>query len=98
MRITVLGSQAIDRLVVGVDSGLWEDMTINTLIPGPVEEVSQDGEFRFEFGPLPAGQSLLIKIDAQINPDVLGGNEGAVTAYDGDRQLVDMPVRMEVLP
>ena len=98
MRITVESDQPIERLVVGIGAALWEDMTINTMIPSPAEEASVDGEFRFDFGPLPAGQSLLVKVDAQINPDVLGGNEGTVTAYDGDRQLVGMPVRMEVLP
>ena len=57
-----------------------------------------DGEFRFEFAPLEAGSSLLVKIDGQINPDILGGNAGTVTFYDGQEALVTLPIRMEVLP
>lgn len=98
MRLTVESTQALGSLVVGIDAALWEDMTVNTLIPAPAEEGSLDGEFRFEFGPVPASQSFLIKIDAQINPDALGGNDGTLTAYDGDRPLVELPVRIEVLP
>ena len=98
MRIMVESDQPIERLVLGIDAAIWEDITVNTLIPAPAEEASVDGEFRFDFGPLPAAQSLLVKADAQINPDVLGGNEGTVTVYDGDRQLAILPVRIQVLP
>lgn len=98
MRIVVEATDAIDRLVVGVDAALWEDLTVNTLIPAAAEEASKDGEFLFDFGALPPAQSFLIKIDAQINPDALGGNAGTLTAYDGDRPLVELPLHMDVLP
>jgi hypothetical protein len=87
MRITVDTRDRIDRPVLEVAATLWEDFTINTLIPAPVEEGSLDGAFR-----------LLIKVDAQINPDILGGNAGMVTLYDGEQALVSLPVEIEVLP
>ena len=98
MRVTLESTVAIARPVLGVDASLWEDFTVNSFIPAAVGESSEDGEFRFEFGPMDAGASLLVKIDAQINPDTLGGNAGVVTVYDGDQSLVSLPVQIEVLP
>ena len=98
MRITIQVTRQIDQLVLGVDEKLWRDFTINTLIPTPAEELSMNGEFRFEFGAMEAGQSRVVKIDGQINPDAMGINSGMLRAYDGEQLLVEMPVRFEVLP
>jgi hypothetical protein len=98
MRIRLDASQAIARPVLGVDASVWEDLTINTFIPAATDESSGDGEFRFEFAPLAAGSTLLVKVDAQINPDILGGNAGTVTVYDGQEALASLPIRIEVLP
>ena len=98
MRIRLDADERVSRPVLGVGASLWEDITINTFIPAATDESSVDGEFRFEFAPVEAGSSLLIKIDGQINPDILGGNAGTVTVYDGQEPLVSLPIRMEVLP
>jgi hypothetical protein len=45
-----------------------------------------------------AGSTFDLKIDAQVNPDILGGNQGAVTIYDGDRSVTDVDVDVTVLP
>jgi hypothetical protein len=98
MRITLDATEEITRPVLGVDASIWEDLTVNTFIPAAVDESSEDGEFRFEFATLEAGSRLLVKVDAQINPDILGGNAGVVTVYDGGEALVSLPVTIEVLP
>ena len=43
MRLQVDAHERIDELVVGIDASLWEDFTINTLIPAAAEEASEDG-------------------------------------------------------
>jgi hypothetical protein len=98
IRIRLDAEAAIARPVLGVEASLWEDITVNTFIPTATDESSVAGEFRFEFAPLEAGSSLLVKIDGQINPDIFGGNAGTVTVYDGQEALVNLPIRMEVLP
>ena len=98
MRLTVEATTGIAELVIGIDQALWEDMTVNTMIPAATEEVSEDGEFRFTFGELPAGTSFMLKVDAQVNPDIVGGNSGTITVYDGDEPLVDQSIEMAVLP
>jgi hypothetical protein len=98
MRITVAAEEPIHELVIGIDQGLWEDLTINTMIPAATDETSENGEFRFTFAQLAANTQFLFKVDAQINPDILGGNEGMVTAYDGDVALVETRIEYGVLP
>jgi hypothetical protein len=98
MRIGVESDEPITELVVGIDQAIWEDMTVNTLIPAATDESSADGEFRFTFAEQPAGTPFLLKIDAQVNPDILGGNAGTVTVYDGDEALVEAAVDIGVLP
>jgi hypothetical protein len=98
LRITVTGSERVGRLVLGIDASLWEDFTINTFIPGAEAETSREGEFLFDFGELAAGETLLVKVDAQINPDKLGANSGTLTAYDGDQALTELALTIEVRP
>lgn len=98
MRLRVESDAPIGEVVIGVEEELWEDVTVNTLIPAAAEEQSQDGEFRFTFTELDAGTPFLMKVDAQVNPDILGGNEGTVTVYDGETALVEVRVEMTVLP
>ena len=98
MRIGVESDEPIGELVVGIDQAIWEDMTINTFIPTATEESSGDGEFRFTFAQLPAGTPFLLKIDAQINPDILGGNQGTITVYDAEQRLVETGIDIGVLP
>jgi hypothetical protein len=98
MRVSVESDGVIGELGIGVSQALWEDFTVNTVLPAPTEERSAGGEFRFRFGPLAAGATFLLKIDLQVNPDIVGGNDGVVTVYDGDRVLTQVGVSITVLP
>lgn len=98
IRITVESDEPIEELVIGVDQALWEDMTVNTMIPAPSEEEGVDGEFRFTFAELAPETPFLLKVDLQVNPDIVGGNEGSVSIYDGEEPLTAASVEIAVLP
>jgi hypothetical protein len=98
MRVTIESGEPIGELAIGIDQALWEDMTVNTLIPAATDETSEDGEFRFTFAELAAGTPFLFKVDVQVNPDIFGGNEGVVTVYDGEEELTRVGVEIAVLP
>ncbi len=98
MRVRLQAAEPIAELAIGIEESLWEDMTVNTMIPGAAEEASADGEARFTFAELPAGTSFLFKIDLQVNPDILGGNAGTITLYDGETELVATDLSITVLP
>jgi hypothetical protein len=98
MRVSVEAGSAIENLAIGVDKALWEDMTVNTMIPAATEETGMDGEFRFTFGRIEEGATFDLKIDLQVNPDIVGGNAGAITLYDGERPLTSVDIGLLVLP
>ena len=98
MRVSVASDHALDDLVIGVEDGLWADMTVNTMIPAAADEASADGEFRFTFAELEANTPFLLKVDLQVNPDIVAGNDGAVTVYDGQEPLTSTDVSIRVLP
>jgi hypothetical protein len=98
MRVAVTADEPITELVIGVEEGLWEDMTVNTMIPAASDEESADGEVRFTFAELDANTTFLLKIDLQVNPDIVAGNGGAVTVYDGEEPLATADVGITVLP
>lgn len=98
IRIRVESEEPIAELGIGVAHGLWEDVTVNTMIPAASGEKSEDGEFRFTFGELAAGVPFLLKVDLQVNPDIVGGNQGLVTVYDGNEALTQVSVAITVLP
>ena len=98
MRIRVEAEEPLTELVIGVEDSVWEDITVNTMIPAASEEENLDGETRFTFSELAAGSEFLFKIDAQVNPDILGANSGRVTVYDGEDEIVATDISISVLP
>ena len=98
LRLTLVSEESLVAPTIGVDASLWRDMTVNTMIPSPTDETSEDGELRFAYGPFEADTEFLWKVDLQVNPDIVLGNEGTITVYDGERPLVAVDVSIQVLP
>lgn len=97
MELEIVRQAGFDSLVVGIDASLLRDLTINSFYPG-AEDSSEDGELLYGFGPIEPGQLFLLKIDGQVNPNLLGSNEGEIRVYDRDRMLVELPVTIKVRP
>ncbi|WP_179497012.1 hypothetical protein [Sphingopyxis sp. JAI108] len=97
-RIRIEASQDMSDAVLAVSPSLWTDMTINTMIPAASEESFKGGAYRFSYGELRAGETLVVKIDGQINPPLFAGTEGEIALFDGERRLGGMPLHIEVLP
>ncbi|MEO8511551.1 MAG: hypothetical protein ABI534_09960 [Chloroflexota bacterium] len=98
MRLRVISDERVGQLIVEIPIALWEDMTVNTMLPAATSEASEDGVYRFDFGPLESGTAFAMKADAQLNPDIFGPNAGTIRILDGDAELVTVPVTIEVLP
>lgn len=98
MRISATSEGPLRQVAVGIDRALLADMTVNTLIPAATDEESAGDEYRFTFAPVDAGDTFLFKVDVQVNPDILGGNRGTITLYDGEERLVATAIEIRVLP
>lgn len=97
-RISAEAKAPIADAVIAVPAVMWRDVTVNTLIPAPAEEEFVDGEFRFHFGPLEAGEKLGFKIDGQMNPPRFGSTAGRIRLLDGEAEVVTLPISLKVIP
>lgn len=97
-RISAVARRPIADAVIAIPAAMWRDTTINSLIPAAVEEEFVDGEFRFHFGPLGAGQMLGFKIDGQMNPPRFSSSSGRIRLLDGDVERVAVPLSLKVIP
>jgi hypothetical protein len=96
--IAVTPRRPVQDLTIAVDRSLWKDFTVNTMIPAAADETFEDGRYRFSYGAVEAGKSLVVKIDSQINPSLIGGTAGGLAVYDGDTLLTELPISIEVRP
>lgn len=98
MRAEIETKRKFEDLTVAISSIYWRDLTVNSMIPGPTDEKSENGRYLFSYGPIDANQTVTIKIDGQINPPLFAGNSGEILLMDGDAVIAIIPVKMNVLP
>lgn len=99
LTLSVEAQRNLQDLIVLIGADLLRDVTVNTLLPDPSEHGFRDGSFEFRFGQLAAGESLNLKLDAQINPGhAPSANQGTIAVADGETVLAKVSYVMEVLP
>ncbi|MEO7241570.1 MAG: hypothetical protein ABIW85_01555 [Variovorax sp.] len=98
LRFQVDARNAIEKLVIGVDPGLWRQITTNSTMPQAADETFEEGLIRFSFGKVDAGASFELQVEQQINPDLIGINRGRIVFFDGRRALAELPMQLTVLP
>jgi hypothetical protein len=97
-RLQLVAHQRIDKLVIGVEPGLWRELTTNTTLPSASAESYRDGLLRFEFDALDAGRAFEWQLAHQVNPSRVGVNRGRLVILDDRRELAGLPLTLRVLP
>jgi len=98
MRASITAKRSFEDVGFGVSNSYWRDLTINTMIPAPTDEKSEQGRYRLSYGPLKAGDTLTLKFDGQINPPMFAGTEGELYVMDGEVQLAVVPLNLRIFP
>lgn len=96
--VRVVARRNIAKPVLGVDAALWRDLTINSQVPAASDERFEDGQYRFAYPSMKAGDTLEIKIDGQTNPPLVGRLDGSVDLLDGKTRLAGTHLSIAVLP
>jgi hypothetical protein len=97
-RLQLTTDKPIGRLVIGIEPTLWRELTTNATVPTAADESYADGLFRFEYGPIGAGQKFELQIAQQVNPSRIGVNRGRLVVLDDQRRLAAIALRLIVLP
>ena len=70
----------------------WVDQTtINTIQPEPEGTTSDAaGDLKLRYAAMPAGRTLVVYAQFQVNPLNVGPHDGGVALYDGSRPVVSI--------
>ncbi|MCW3056717.1 MAG: hypothetical protein JWO21_686, partial [Solirubrobacterales bacterium] len=88
VRTQVLARRDIGQLQIAFDKGWWESMSVNSIVPEPTEESSENGRVVLSYGKLPAGQTLVSWIYFMVNPTNVGKRTENIDVLDGSNVLV----------
>jgi hypothetical protein len=97
-RFTVTATEELEDVVLAFGPGWAENMHINTIEPAPIEETGRDGRLRFHFGPLGAGERLVLYMQFQVNPTNVGRRSADVELYDGDTPIAKVEHTLTIFP
>jgi hypothetical protein len=70
------------------DPGWFEGLTVNTFEPEPVEWRHRNGRSLLVYGPVAAGDELVVRLQYQVNPTALGRRAQDLELIDEGEALV----------
>ncbi|MGH3057471.1 MAG: hypothetical protein ACRDNA_11985 [Gaiellaceae bacterium] len=97
-RFTIRAPEAIENATLVLAPGWMENTHINTIEPAPTEEASRNGDLALSFGPLAAGDELVLYMQFQVNPTNVGRRSADVGLYDGDELLASVDRTVTIFP
>jgi hypothetical protein len=97
-RFTVDAREPIVNATLVLDPGWLENMHVNTIEPAPTEEASRDGNLELSFGPLAAGETLVVYMQFQVNPTNVGRRSTDVALYDGETRIASVDRTLTIFP
>lgn len=84
------------RLVLS--PGWLESMTLNTVVPIPLSESSSPAGLAMNFEPLPAGETLVVWTEWQVNPTNAGRRGEDAKLFDGSTPIASAERTVTVFP
>jgi Mn2+/Fe2+ NRAMP family transporter len=98
VRTQVLARRDVGQLQIAFDKGWWESMSVNSIVPEPTEESSENGRVVLSYGKLPAGQTLVSWIYFMVNPTNVGKRTENIDVLDGSNVLVHIHRALTIFP
>ena len=80
------------------DPGWFEGFTVNTVEPEPVEWRHRNERSVLVYGPVEAGDELVVRLQYQVNPTALGGRTQNLELVDEGETLVRVEHHATIYP
>lgn len=97
-RFDVLARRELREPKLVFDPGWFDSLTVNTIEPSAKEEATDNGRVVFSYDTIPAGRSLIVWIDYQVNPVATGTLDQDVELYDGLTKIVHADHALTIYP
>ena len=97
-RFTIRAERELAAATLVLDPGWLEGITLNSLVPAPVDEANRDGKIALDLGHVPAGTKHVFFLHFQVNPTEIGRRSQDVTLYDGETPLLELDRTVTIFP
>jgi hypothetical protein len=98
VRIQVSARRDIKELQIVFDKGWWESMSVNSIVPEPSQESSEEGKVVLSYGELAAGHQQVNWIYFQVNPTNVAKRTENVELRDGSAPLLRIHRAITIFP
>lgn len=97
-RFEVQAKRRLDKPKLVLSRGWFDSMTLNTVAPTPASENSSAHGLSMSFEPMPAGRTLTVWTDWQVNPTNVGRRNEDVVLLDGSTPIASLDRTVTVFP
>lgn len=97
-KFRVTAYRAIKQATLVLDRGWIDGFQMNTIVPYPLGQSDRGGRLAMDFGHLPAGATLTVRIEFQVNPTLVGSRPQGVELDDGEQPIVRVNRTLTVFP
>lgn len=97
-RFTIEARRRLAHPTLVLESGWFDGMQVNSIVPQPKGEKSVQGRTVFTFEPLPAGGRQDYFVGFQVDPTTVGRRSQTSRLLDGDRPVATVHRTLTVLP
>jgi hypothetical protein len=98
VRFRVHANRELIEPALVLEAGWFEGLTINTFEPEPAEWEHRDGRNVLVYGPVEEGDTLVARLQFQVNPTAVGNRQQGVVLEDGGEELVRLDHDMTIFP
>jgi hypothetical protein len=98
VRVQVVAHRALKNLTLVFDKGWWESMSVNSSVPEPESQTSEDGRVALSYGKVAAGETHVSWIYFQANPTNVGERTENLEVRDGEAPLAYLHRSVTVFP
>lgn len=97
-RFHVTARTDLRKVQLVLSPGWFEGMQVNSTVPQPVSEGSDNGDVVFDLGHLGPGKSSIVWVQFQVNPTNVGRRTQDVLLTDGKHTLLRIHRTLTVFP
>ena len=98
VQFTVVAHRELQHPALVLEPGWFDGFTINTIDPEPVDWTQHDGRNVLAFGRTPAGTSLEVRLQYQVNPTTIGWRDQDVVLENAGVPVVALDHRTTIYP
>lgn len=98
VRVQVTAKRNIKELELVFNTGWWESMSVNSIVPEPSESTSENGSVVLSYGKLAAGETHVNWIYFQVNPTDVAKRPENLELRDGSTPLLHIHRSITIFP